>query len=192
MPPRAASTTALWIGRVMTGLFVLFMLFDVGIKLLRLPIVDEAMNELGYPPGLGFAIGVLEGALLILYLFPHASSALCYRRVRRSQPCGSAIRQPRLFGVYLAVRVGGLWFAIIAARLPLRAPLTKPQHADKNRARWLAGSSGRAAPTRLAGLATDPLKAISRVIGASRLAPTGGSFFASSKATTDLDLIDYH
>ena len=35
------STAALWIGRVMTGLFVLFMLFDVGIKLLRLPIVTR-------------------------------------------------------------------------------------------------------------------------------------------------------
>ena len=63
-PAARTSATALWIGRVMTGLFVLFMLFDVGIKLLRLPIVDDAMIQLGYPPGLGFAIGVLEGALL--------------------------------------------------------------------------------------------------------------------------------
>jgi hypothetical protein len=64
------TATALWTGRVMTGLFVLFMLFDVGIKLMRLPIVDDAMIQLGYPPGLGFAIGVLEAVLLALYLIP--------------------------------------------------------------------------------------------------------------------------
>ena len=67
------TATALWAGRVMTGLFVLFMLFDVGIKLMRLPIVDDAMIQLGYPPGLGFAIGVLEAVLLALYLIPRTA-----------------------------------------------------------------------------------------------------------------------
>ena len=50
----AEPATVLWAGRVMSGLFVLFMLFDVGIKLMRLPIVDDAMIQLGYPAGLGF------------------------------------------------------------------------------------------------------------------------------------------
>jgi hypothetical protein len=48
------TATALWAGRVMTGLFVLFMLFDVGIKLMRLPIVEDAMIQLGYPPAWAF------------------------------------------------------------------------------------------------------------------------------------------
>ena len=48
------TATALWAGRVMTGLFVLFMLFDVGIKLMRLPIDVAATIQLGYPARAGF------------------------------------------------------------------------------------------------------------------------------------------
>jgi hypothetical protein len=44
----------LWTGYALTGLFVLFMLFDVAIKWLRLPIVDQMMLELGYRAGIGF------------------------------------------------------------------------------------------------------------------------------------------
>ena len=96
------STTALWIGRVMTGLFVLFMLFDVGIKLLRLPIVDEAMNQLGYPPGTWFRDRRARGrAADPLPHSPHRHPrhGAVHRRVRRrdrQSPAGrrSAV-QPR-------------------------------------------------------------------------------------------------
>ena len=124
------STTALWIGPVMTGLFVLFMLFDVGIKLLRLPIVDEAMNQLGYPPGLGFAIGVLEGALLILYLIPRTAilgmvlfTGVFGGAIASHLRVGDPLFSHVLFGVYLgAIAWGGLWFrdASLRTLLPLR------------------------------------------------------------------------
>ena len=63
----------LWTGRTMTALFTLFMLPDIGIKLLRLPVVDDAMIQLGYPPTLGFPIGALEAVLLALYLLPRTA-----------------------------------------------------------------------------------------------------------------------
>ncbi len=40
---------ALWTGRGMSALFALFMLFDAGIKLMRMQIVEDSMVQLGYP-----------------------------------------------------------------------------------------------------------------------------------------------
>ena len=106
------------------------MLFDVGIKLLRLPIVDEAMNQLGYPSGLGFVIGVLEGALLILYLIPRTAilgmvlfTGVFGGAIASHLRVGDPLFSHVLFGVYLgAIAWGGLWFrdASLRALLPLR------------------------------------------------------------------------
>ena len=43
------SPAAYWTGWTLTGLFTLFMLFDCGIKLVRLPIVEETMAQLYLP-----------------------------------------------------------------------------------------------------------------------------------------------
>lgn len=69
----ATPTILLWIGRVFTGLFTLFMLLDTGIKLLNLKIVEESMAALGYPPGMGRPIGALEAIILALYLVRRTS-----------------------------------------------------------------------------------------------------------------------
>jgi hypothetical protein len=47
-------------GWVLSGLFILFMLFDVAIKRLDLAVVDEPMLQRGYRRGVGFWIGMLE------------------------------------------------------------------------------------------------------------------------------------
>ncbi len=62
-----------WTGYALTGLFTLFMLFDVGIKLARHPMVEKTMAELGFPAGLGFPIGVIEALCLVLYLVPRTA-----------------------------------------------------------------------------------------------------------------------
>jgi len=64
----------LWIGRIMSGLVILFLVFDVGIKLIRLPIVGETLAQLGWPADLGFTIGVIEALCLILYIVPRTSA----------------------------------------------------------------------------------------------------------------------
>ena len=42
------SKPALWTGRVLSGLVILFMLFDGAIKLVPWPVVTEAMDRIGY------------------------------------------------------------------------------------------------------------------------------------------------
>jgi DoxX-like family len=117
-------------GWALTGLFVLFMLFDVSIKWLRLPIVEESMLQLGYQPGLGFWIGVLETILLVLYVVPRTSvvGAILFMGVfggaiASHLRVGDPLFSHDLFGVYLgAVMWGGLWLRDPALRavFPLR------------------------------------------------------------------------
>lgn len=125
--------TALWTGRLLSGLFTIFMLFDVGIKLMQLPIVETSMAELGFPPGLGLPIGVLEAILLALYLVPQTAilGAVLFTGVfggaiashlRIADPLFSHT----LFGVYLgAVAWGGLWLRDhrLRAVFPWRRPM---------------------------------------------------------------------
>jgi hypothetical protein len=121
-----------WGGWALTGLFTAFMIFDAGIKLARLPIVEETGKQMGLPPGSGFGIGVMEAVLLLLYLFPRTSilgavlltglmGGTAAIHWRHGDPWPSHI----LFGVYLAVFAwGGLWLrdARLRALMPLRAP----------------------------------------------------------------------
>ncbi len=110
-------TLLLWIGRVLTGLFTLFMLFDTGIKLLNLKIVEESMAALGYPPGLGGPIGGLEAILLALYLIRRTSvlGAVLFTGVfggaiASHLRMGDPLLTHVLFGVYLGLFAwGGLW-----------------------------------------------------------------------------------
>jgi len=111
------SPIARWGGWTLTALFVMFMLFDAGIKLIQLPIVEQTMAQLGYPPGLGFGIGMMEAIFLILYLIPRTSAlgAVLFMgvfggaiasHVRQEAPMFSHV----LFGVYLSLFMwGGLW-----------------------------------------------------------------------------------
>lgn len=119
-----------WTGWTLTGLFVLFMLMDVAIKWLRLPIVDESMVALGFQPGVGFWIGVLETILLILYVVPRTSvlGAILFMGVFGGAIAahlrnGDPLFSHDLFGVYLGVVMwGGLWLRDPALRalFPLR------------------------------------------------------------------------
>jgi len=104
-------------GYALTGAFSLFMLFDVGIKLIRHPMVEETMRQLGFPGGLGFPIGVIEAICLVLYLVPRTAAlgAVLLMGVfgggiaihlRQADPLFSHV----LFGVYLGLFMwGGLW-----------------------------------------------------------------------------------
>ena len=42
------SRPALWMGRVLSGLVIVFMLFDGAIKLVPWPVVTETMDRIGY------------------------------------------------------------------------------------------------------------------------------------------------
>lgn len=120
----------LWTGRVLSAVFVLFMLMDISIKLIGLPVVEETMRGLGWPPGWGLPIGAMELVLVALYLFPRTAllgavlltglfGATAATHLRLGNPLFSHV----LFGVYLALFAwGGLWLrdAGLRAVFPLR------------------------------------------------------------------------
>jgi len=124
------STPALWTGRALSALFVLFMLFDVTIKLLRLPIVEESMAQLGYPAGLGLPIGVIEALALVLYVVPRTAvlGAVLFTGVfggaiASHLRVGDPLFSHTLFGVWLGLFAwGGLWLrdARLRALFPWR------------------------------------------------------------------------
>ena len=124
------SKVMLWTGRVLWAVFVLFMIMDVTMKLLRLPIVETTGAALGLPKGSGFPIGVMELVILALYAWPRTAvlgvvlaTALMGGTAATHLIAGSPWGSSVLFGVYLAlIAWGGLWFRDPALRalLPLR------------------------------------------------------------------------
>lgn len=69
----SASAARRWTGRVLSGLPVLFLVFDSVIKLFNIVPVQEAMLQLGYPPDAAVIIGVIELASVLLYAIPRTS-----------------------------------------------------------------------------------------------------------------------
>lgn len=117
-------------GWILTVLFSAFMVFDAGIKLARLPIVEETGAGLGLPPGSGFGIGVMEAIILTLYLFPRTAvlgAVLVAALMGGTAGVNLVNAKPLfgyiLFGPYLAVAAwAGLWLrdARLRALLPIR------------------------------------------------------------------------
>ena len=125
--PARAATFAGW---TLTGFFTAFMLFDAGSKLARLPVVEQTGAQLGLPVGSGFPIGVAEGLLLALYLFPRTSvlgavlfTGLFGGTMATHLIAGSPLASHFFFGLYLALFAwGGLWLRDAKLReiFPLR------------------------------------------------------------------------
>ncbi len=124
------SKTALWTGRVMSGIVILFLIFDGGIKLIPLDIVLETSRQLGIPENLARTLGVLTLLGTALYAFPRTSilgaivltgyiGGAIYVHVR----AGSPLFSHTLFGVYLALLIwGGLYLRdpLLRALIPFR------------------------------------------------------------------------
>ena len=66
-------TKALWTGRFLSGLGVLFLTFDAAVKVLKLGPAIEATTQLGYPESVIVALGLIEIVCLIVYLIPRTS-----------------------------------------------------------------------------------------------------------------------
>ena len=126
------SKPALWLGRVLSGLVILFMLFDGAIKLVPWPVVTETMDRIGYGSSemLARALGVITVACTVLYAVPPTSilgailltgylGGAMASHVRIGSPLFSHV----LFGFYLGLMVwGGLWLRDRRLRtlIPLR------------------------------------------------------------------------
>jgi hypothetical protein len=111
--------TAGRIGYGLSGMVILFMLFDGGIKLVPLDIVMVTTAQLGYPGTETFArgLGLLGLACTALYAFPRTSvlgaillTAYLGGTVATHLRAGSPVLSHMLFGVYLGVMLwGGLY-----------------------------------------------------------------------------------
>jgi hypothetical protein len=62
-----------WVGRVLSGLVIAFLVFDAGVKLLELPFVIEASERAGFAPSTIFGIGFVLMLSTILYAVPRTS-----------------------------------------------------------------------------------------------------------------------
>ena len=72
-PTSDYSKGALLTGRVLSGLAIIFLVFDTAIKFLGRPEVAASMQQLGYPTELALVIGSIELACLIIYVIPATS-----------------------------------------------------------------------------------------------------------------------
>ena len=120
-----------WIGWVMSGLVIAFLLMDATMKMLALPVVLEASGPLGFPgAAMARGLGILLLLCTLLYAAPRTAvlgailltgylggAAATHVRV------GSPLFTHVLFGVYLGLLLwGGLYLRDAAVRrlIPLR------------------------------------------------------------------------
>jgi len=123
--PASATPATVWAGRVLTGLFALFMLgASIAPKFFGFGGAEEILIELGWAPGYVTMIGGLELAFLLLYLYPRTSvlgavlmTALLGGAMAAHIRVGSPLFSHILFSIYLALFMwGGLWLRSAALR----------------------------------------------------------------------------
>ena len=127
---RHGSTGALWTGRVLSGLAVLFLLFDSAAKLLEIPPAVAGTEQLGYPADIVFTLGAILLSCVIVYVIPRTSvlgavllTGYLGGAVASHVRIGSPLFTHVLFGVYLGLILwGGLWLRDRSLRglLPFR------------------------------------------------------------------------
>ena len=115
----AVSKPALLTGRVLSGLVIVFLLFDGAIKLVPWPIVTETMDRIGYGSSetLARTLGVITVACTVLYAIPPTSilgaillTGYLGGAVASHLRIGSPLFTHTLFGLYLGLMLwGGLW-----------------------------------------------------------------------------------
>ncbi len=118
---QVVSTPQRWIGRVLTGLVTLFLLFDGVTKVMRHPMSVEGTVSLGYPDSSVVPIGVLVLVGLGLYLIPRTSvlgaiwlTGFLGGAIATHVRLGNPLFSHTLFPVYVA--------AMLWAGLALRTP----------------------------------------------------------------------
>jgi len=123
----------LWAGRILSGLVILFMIFDGGIKLVPIGAVMDSMAELGYPASETMArgLGILLLLCTLLYAMPRTSvlgaillTGYLGGAIATHLRVGNPIFSHLLFGLYLGLMAwGGLYLRDGRLRrlIPLRS-----------------------------------------------------------------------
>ena len=113
------SSRALWTGRVLSTIIVLFMIFDGVIKLPPLDIVTQTMVPLGWPadPNVARLLGIIGLVSTALYALPRTSvlgaillTAYMGGAIATNVRVDNPLFSHTLFGVYLGIILwGGLY-----------------------------------------------------------------------------------
>ena len=113
------SKPARWLGRILSGLVIAFLMLDGAIKLVPWPVVTETMDKMGYGSGetLARSLGVITIACTVLYAIPRTSilgaillTGYLGGAMASHLRIGSPLFSHTLFGLYLGVMVwAGLW-----------------------------------------------------------------------------------
>jgi TRAP-type C4-dicarboxylate transport system permease small subunit len=118
-PAQSNSKAARIASYVMSGIVILFLLFDAGIKLAPLEIVTQTSAQLGLPTDAGFArtLGILTLIGVVLYAIPRTAvlgaillTGYMGGAIATHLRIGSPLFSHVLFGFYLGVLIwGGLY-----------------------------------------------------------------------------------
>jgi DoxX-like family len=126
------SNAALWTGRVMSALVVLFLIFDAVIKLIPIQPVIDSMLQLGYAGTVALArgISIMELVCVLLYVWSRTSvlgaillTGVMGGAIATHLRVGSPVFTHLLFGLYLGLLAwGGLYLRDprLRALIPLR------------------------------------------------------------------------
>ncbi len=71
--PSCSSSSAMWPGRIISGLVVVFLLFDSAIKIFKTAAAVQGTVEAGYPASEIVPIGITLLACVVLYVIPRTS-----------------------------------------------------------------------------------------------------------------------
>jgi hypothetical protein len=113
----AISNKALWAGRIISGIVILFLLVDGGIKLVPIEAVITTSRELAIPEHLARTLGVLTLIGTLLYAWPRTSvlgaillTGVMGGAIATHLRVGSPVFTHLLFGLYLGMLAwGGLY-----------------------------------------------------------------------------------
>jgi hypothetical protein len=128
--PKSPAQAALWTGRILTGVAVLFLTFDTVLKVLQLGPAVEGTTSLGFSADAILTLGVIELVCLVLYLIPRTAifGAVLWTgylggAIATHLRLGNPLFSHTLFPTYVAALLwGGLWLRDVRVRelLPLR------------------------------------------------------------------------
>jgi hypothetical protein len=127
------NTRRLWAGRILSGLPVVFLLLDSGMKLAKARVAIEGTIQVGYPASVVFPLGVVLLVCILLYSVPRTAvlgailltgylGGAVATHVRVGDPLFSHILAPVYFG---AMVWGGLYLRDpkVHAMIPIRSEL---------------------------------------------------------------------
>jgi hypothetical protein len=129
--PLAASRWPVWSGRTLSGIVILFLVMDAGMKIAALPVVSESAIMIGWTadPDFWRTMGLLLLAITALYAWPRTAvlgaillTGYLGGAVATHLRMGDPLFSHTLFGVYLGIVLwGGLWLrdARVRSLLPL-------------------------------------------------------------------------